>query len=450
MTKARLDGLYMLLLGSVAFLLLGIAMESAAKSPLADFKALYYPARCLLQHADPYSESEVLRVYRSEGGDSASDTAKNLQIATQNPYLPTVYSFSVPFALFPWGPAHILWLALTFAALIGASFLIWGLASEYSPVLAGVLIGFLLANSEVLIITGNAAGIVISLCIVSTWCFVRNRYVFAGIVCLAITLAVKPHDTGFVWLYFLLAGGLYRRRALQTLLATVVFSLPGVVWAFIVSPHWLQEMRTNLAAYSAHGGTNDPSLASGGAHGLGMVVSLQAIFSFFRDDPHFYNLASYLVFGILLLVWAVVTLRVRPTPANLWLALAVMSALSMLPVYHRQYDTKLLLLAVPACGLLMLERNLTGWLALLITTAGFVLNGDLPWVIFFALIKALHLSTAGGSGEILIVIQVFAAPLILLVMGLFYLWVYVQRACLPRHSAKAVTPAENINAIRAQ
>jgi hypothetical protein len=127
-----------------------------------------------------------------------------------------------------------------------------------------------------------------------------------------------------------------------------------------------------------------------------------------------------------------------------------MSALSMLPVYHRQYDTKLLLLAVPACGLLMLERNLTGWLALLITTAGFVLNGDLPWVIFFALIKALHLSTAGGSGEILIVIQVFAAPLILLVMGLFYLWVYVQRAYLPRHSAKAVTPAENINAIRAQ
>ena len=54
MTKARLDGLYMLLLGSVAFLLLGIAMESAAKSPLADFKALYYPARCLLEHADPY------------------------------------------------------------------------------------------------------------------------------------------------------------------------------------------------------------------------------------------------------------------------------------------------------------------------------------------------------------------------------------------------------------
>ena len=368
MTKARLDGLYLLILGSVAFVLLGIAMESAAKSPLADFKALYYPARCLLQHADPY-----------------------------------------------------------FAALIGASFLLWALAADYSPVLAGALAGFLLANSEVLIITGNAAGIVIGLCIVSVWCFVRNRYVFAGILCLAITLAVKPHDTGFVWLYFLLAGGLYRRRALQTLLATVAFSLPGVVWAFIVSPHWLEEMRTNLAAYSAHGGTNDPSLASGGAHGLGMVVSLQGIFSFF-DDPHFYNPASYLVFGLLLLVWVFVTLRSRATPANLWLALAAISALSMLPVYHRQYDTKLLLLAVPACALLLVERGLTGWLALLVTAASFVLNGDLPWVLFFALIKMLHVSTAGVTGQILIAIQVFAAPLILLVMGMFYLWVYLRRA----------------------
>jgi hypothetical protein len=212
----------------------------------------------------------------------------------------------------------------------------------------------------------------------------------------------------------------------------------------------MSELSQNLQAFSAHGGTNDPSFASGGAHGLGMVVSLQAIFSFFRDDPHFYNLASYLVFGVLLLVWGWVTLRARPTPANLWLALAVVSALSMLPVYHRQYDTKLLLLAVPACCLLMVERRLTGRLALLITTAGFVLNGDLTWVIFFAVTKALHLSTAGGAGEILIVFQVFAAPLILLVMGMFYLWVYAQRASLPRHSAKAVTPAGTINAIQAQ
>jgi len=428
MTKARLDGLYLLLLGSVAFVLLGIVMENAAKSPLADFKAIYYPARCLLQQADPYMETEVLRVYRAESGDSSTDNAKNRQIATQNPYLPTVYSFSVPFAMLPWGPAHILWLALTFASLILASFLIWTLAADYSPVVSGAFIGFLFANSEVLIITGNAAGIVISLCVVSVWCFVKNRFVLAGVLCLAISLAVKPHDTGLVWLYFLLAGGVYRKRALQTFLATVAFSLPGVLWAWRVSPHWMQEMHTNLLAYSVHGGTNDPGIASGGAHGLGMVVSLQAIFSFFRDDPHFYNPASYLVFGLLFLVWMIVTLRSRTTPANLWLAFAAISALSMLPVYHRQYDTKLLLLTLPACAMLWVGRGFIGWLALLINIAGFVLNGDLPWVIFFALLNGLHPPTAGLTGQILIAVEVFSTPAILLIMAVFYLWVYVRRS----------------------
>jgi hypothetical protein len=131
---------------------------------------------------------------------------------------------------------------------------------------------------------------------------------------------------------------------------------------------------------------------------------------------------------LLLLAWAFVTLRARATPANFWLALAAVSALSMLPVYHRQYDTKLLLLAVPACGLLFLERGLTGWLALLVTSLGFVLNGDLPWVIFFALVNALHLGGTGVIGLVLVLVQVFAAPLILLAMSVFYLWMYLRRA----------------------
>ena len=69
MTKARLDGLYLVLLGSVAFLLLGVALERSAPAPLADFKALYYPSRCLIQHHDPYMESEVRRIYEAEGGN---------------------------------------------------------------------------------------------------------------------------------------------------------------------------------------------------------------------------------------------------------------------------------------------------------------------------------------------------------------------------------------------
>jgi len=443
MTKARRDGLYFLLLGSAAFILLGGALAYTFPVAMVDFRVLYQPARCLLQHGDPYNDNDVLRVSQAQAGNRPSDTEKVRQVVTQYLYPPTTFSFTVPFAMLPWGPARLLWIILTVGSLIFASFLIWTLGANYAPVVSGVMVGFLLANSELLVITGNVAGIAISLCVVAVWCFVRERFVLCGILCLAVSLAIKPHDTGLVWLYFLLAGGVYRKRAWQALLAMVVFSLPAVIWVWHVSPNWIQELHTNMLAFSVHGGMNDPGLDSTGAHGLGMLVSLQAIFGIFWDDPSIYNPASYLAFAPLLLVWGFFTLRSPRSHGRAWLALAAIAALSMLPVYHRQQDTKLLLLTVPACAMLWSEGGLTAWLALLVNSAGFVLTGDIPWAIFLGLINKLHLPMAGLGGKILIGMQVFPVPLILLIMGIFYLWVYVRRSNMiatTEHPASRVNP----------
>jgi ABC-type Fe3+-siderophore transport system permease subunit len=99
----------------------------------------------------------------------------------------------------------------------------------------------------------------------------------------------------------------------------------------------------------------------------------------------------------------------------------------MLPVYHRQYDAKLLLLTVPACAMLWAEGGPIGWIALLVNTAGFVLTGDIPSAIFLGLIGKLQVSTTGLTGQIVTAAQVFPTPLVLLLMGIFYLWVYVRR-----------------------
>jgi len=444
MTRARRDGLYLLLLGCAVFILLGAVLEHASPAPMVDFRVVYYPARCLMQHSDPYKQSDVLRVYRAEGGDHPSDSEKDRQIVTRYLYLPTAFPLTLPFAMLPWGPAQAIWLTLTVGGLVFASFLVWNLAASYSPVVAGGLIGFLLANSELLIIKGNAAGIVISLCAVAVWCFMRDRFLPAGILCLAVSLIVKPHDAGLVWLYFLLAGGIYRRRALQTLVVTMVLSLPAVLWVWHVAPDWAQELRTNASALAVHGGINDPGLASTGAHGLGMLISLQAVFGVFWDDPHIYNTASYLTCAPLLLLWLLVTLRSRSSAANAWLAIAAVAALTMLPVYHRQYDAKLLLLTVPACAMLWAEGGATARLALLATTAGFVLTGDLSWAILLTSISYLHVSATSLSGELLTAVQIFTAPIILLAMGIFYLWVYVQRNSKPAPHASAADLALNV------
>jgi hypothetical protein len=42
MTRARLDGLYLLLLGSAVFLLLGVALGSVSHVATVDFRMSYY------------------------------------------------------------------------------------------------------------------------------------------------------------------------------------------------------------------------------------------------------------------------------------------------------------------------------------------------------------------------------------------------------------------------
>ncbi len=437
MRKARMDGLYLLLLGSAVFLFLGSALENVSPSSMSDFKVVYYSARCLLHHSDPYNESNVLRTYRDEGGERPSESARDLQVVTQYIYLPTAFSFTVLFAMLPFGPAHLLWMALVVGGLIFASFLIWDLAADYAPIVTGALLCFLLANAELLVVIGNACGIAISFCVLAVWCFYKKRFAALGVLCLAIGLALKPHDTGLVWLYFLLAGGVYRKRALQTLAVFAALSLPVILWVTQVSQHWMQELSSNMSALSVHGGLNDPSPASSGAHGIGMMINLQTALSFFRDDPHFYNPATYLICGVLLLVWSIKTLRSRVTPVGGWLALAAIAPLSMLPVYHRQVDAALLLLTIPACAMLWAEGGRAARLALAVNAAGLVLTGDITWVLILGPLSNLHLILSRQAGQILIAALVLPAPLILLTMAIFNLWMYV------RHGHKPAPPEKH-------
>ena len=441
MNGERRDGLLFLLLGCIVFLFLGVALESVAPGPMSDFKAIDYAARSLMQHRDPYQKGEILRLYEQDGGKFPTDpdisrSVHRAVLVCIN--LPTTLFLMVPFALLAWGPAHVLWMALIAASMIFAACLIWDLGANFGPVLSGALICLILANSEVLLIIGNVAGIAISLCLVAVWCFMKDRFALAGVSCLAISLLLKPHDAGLVWLYFLLAGGVHRRRALQTLLLVLVVAVPCFFWVSHIAPNWMQELHSNLAEASARGDLNDPGPTSISAHALGMMVSLQTILSVFKDDPRFYNPVTYLICAPLLLAWAWAALRTRATVERTWLALAAIAALSMIVVYHRQYDCKLLLLTIPACAMLWAKGGITAWLAVGLNVAAFAFTGDITWAFVLQLISRLHISTTGSSGKLLQAVQASPNPLILLAMGVFYLWVYMRK---PTPTASEEQPA---------
>jgi hypothetical protein len=228
-----------------------------------------------------------------------------------------------------------------------------------------------------------------------------------------------------------LAGGVYRKRALQALLITVVLSASALLWVSEVAPHWMQDWSANMASISGPGGLNDPGPASVTGNTAAMVLDLQAALAVFRNDPHFYNPVSYLVCGVLLLVWAVTTLRSRVSPATAMFALAAIVPLTMLVTYHRPYDAKLLLLTVPACAILWAQGAPIRWLGLLVSTVGIVMTGEVPLAALVNLTANLNLGAAGIFSQLLTVVVMRPGSLAMLVMAIFYVWVYVRRVFYP-------------------
>jgi hypothetical protein len=417
--------LALILLCSGISILWGFALWHTSSGGVG-FRAVYYGTRCLLQHRNPYRQSELEAVYRAEGGERPTESLQDRQVVTLYVNLPTTFLLIAPLAMLPWWAAQFLWMTLVAGAFILGGFLMWNLGASYASRVSLFLVCLLLVNCEIIFGVGNTAGIVVGLCVVAVWCFLKERFVPAGILCMAVSLAIKPHDAGLVWLFFLLAGGVYRKRALQALLVTVVLGLAAFLWVSHVAPPWMHDWQSNLTAISARGGLNDPGPATVRGLTAGMVIDLQAAVSIFRDDPRFYNPVSYLVCGALLLVWSARTFRSRGSQARDWLALAAIVPLTMLITYHRPYDAKLLLLTVPACAMLWAKGGPVGWIALMANTAGIMFTGDIPLSILILLTKNLRLGTTGIVEQILTVVLTRPASLILLAMGIFYLWAYVR------------------------
>jgi len=429
--KDKSDGLIFLILGCLTFLLIGFSLEAATPVSTVDFRVVYFSARCLLEHGDPYNEAQLADTYRRDGGEAPNDTPALRKMERQYIYFPTALPFTVFFALFPFGLAHILWLAVTASSLVVGSCLVWAVSARHAPTLSGLLIGLLLADSELYLAIGNPGGITVGFCVTATWCFLRERHIKLAVLCMAISLMLKPHICGLIWLFFLLAKGTYRKRAIQTLVVAVVLVVPAILWLSSVAPSWPSELKANLAANGAPGSLSDPGPNSSAGHGIGMIIDLQTVLSLVRDDPNFYNPVSYAIVGSLVLIWIVTTLRTRISTENAWFALAPISILSMLPIYHRLYDAKIMLLAMPACSILWHRGGGLARTAGALSFFAVFLTGALPWTVL--LVGFAHTSWGRGpySSIAKTLIQVLPVPLTLMAFGVFLLWVYL------KYSAKA-------------
>ncbi|MDE3199307.1 MAG: hypothetical protein KGN79_00170, partial [Acidobacteriota bacterium] len=190
---------------------------------------------------------------------------------------------------------------------------------------------------------------------------------------------------------------------------------------------WMSEMRTTIAGDAAPGAPGDPRPEANVGKDLDTVVDMQSIVSIFNRNPGFYNPVSYGIIGSLLLVWTLISLRSQAVANQAWLAIAAAAALTPLFAYHREHDTKLLLLCIPACIGLWAARGALGWTAMILTTTTIALNGDLTQIARIMLIEPHVSYQPGFIANITAILFGRPAQLSLLILGVFYLLAFMRQ-----------------------
>jgi hypothetical protein len=157
-------------------------------------------------------------------------------------------------------------------------------------------------------------------------------------------------------------------------------------------------MRANIAGNTGPGATNDPS-----PHGQGAAssASLQALTSLFVSDARDYKLVAYGITAALLLAWLCAVMRMSAGLERDVLAIAALAAIGLLPVYHRMYDSRILLFLFPAVA--VLSRKSRNWRVLSIVAAlAITVLSSMQWQRFLGFLFTHFGTPSGRAAEVLL------------------------------------------------
>ena len=332
-----------------------------------DFVPVYTGARCLLQGCNPYDTTQLERVFYAAGGHAQELPSWEIDVPV---YPPSTFLVLSPLALFRYPTARLLWFVVNGSLFVASAILIILLCPASERWLATGVGCFILATSGILLVLGQPAALAISLVIIASYLFLSVRFLPLGAALFLLSLAVKPQIGGLIVVYFL-TQRLYRRYAAVALIGSLaILLLAGLILRENPqSAHWGITLRTNLASTLSPGGSADPRPAN--IESIG-DTNLQTLTSIFFADARSFNATAYAIFVLLLAAAGMAILRASPGYDTHSLALGALTVLSLTPVYHRFYDTRLLLLTVPAVLIVFKRRRRLGSVIAVITVLAVV------------------------------------------------------------------------------
>jgi hypothetical protein len=327
-----------------------------------DLVPVYTGAGCLLKGCNPYDTAQLEQQLFQRGGVAGDLPSWEIDVPV---YPPSTFLVLTPLALFRYSLARFLWFLLNGCLLVISAVLVLTICPQSQRWLATILLSLILATSGILLVLGQPAALAISLVIIASYLFLRARSLALGAFLLMLSLAVKPQIGGLLAIYFL-AQKPYRRYAAIALAGALTLLVCAGLSLRLhpQSANWTSTLRANLGATLGPGGSADPRQANQEAVG---DTNLQTLTSIFFVEAGTFNLIAYAIFLGLLIAWIIVVPQSNGSLEVHFLALAALSILSLMPVYHRFYDTRLLLLTVPAVAVIFQKRRILGGLIAVLT-----------------------------------------------------------------------------------
>jgi hypothetical protein len=357
-TKPDLHLLVLFISALVMFALAGARVINASN----DFVPVYTGARCLLHGCNPYDTSQLEQQFYQAGGHAAELPSWRIDVPV---YPPSTFLVLSPLALLKFPVARVLWFLLNGCLLVTAARLIQNMSPPQHRWLTTILVCYFVITAEIVLVLGQPAVLAISLVIIASYLFLRGRFLPLGAFLFSLSLAVKPQIGGFIVLYLLLRRIHWRYVAMAMAGAGVLLlSASWMLGHHRLSAAWASTLRANLSATLSAGGSADPRPENQQAIG---DLNLQSLTSIFFREAHTFNAVAYSVFLALLALGVLVVLRSGASRETHFISLAALSVLSLMPVYHRFYDTRLLLLSIPAIGIIFQKRRVSGALIALLT-----------------------------------------------------------------------------------
>jgi len=386
--------------------------------PMRDFLGPYTGARCLWRGCNPYDQAQVVREFTAAGGLEAEHPVWHTEPLV---YPPSTLVALLPISFLPYHVARAVWYLLSTVLFCAGLLTIAALAqARHRPWIVLLAAGMLWSEPvELLWNVGQPTAVAFALAAFALWCFLQNRFLGAGVVCLGIALALKLQVAGMV-LLFLVVRPRFRWPAVAAFLVSGLLFDVGYLWLTMApaSSHtWKHDLHGQIAGSLLPGDANDPSLLNRGA---AQFTNLQADIAPFIADPARVNAIAYGVTALLFAAWLWMAWRSRESGDSEFATLAAIACIGLLPVYHREYDLVILAMSFLALLPLFSKRHWLAWpaasaTALLLFTSPHLRHG---WVRFAGSTwMCAHLPDARWRAVLLL----RPAPWLLLVLALVYL-----------------------------